>query len=198
MLDVDVLDDPDRAVVALDPVRGRLLAELAQPASAAALAGRLGIARQKVNYHLRTLESHELVQVVEERSWGGLTERLMVANAASYLVSPSALGQLAPDPARGFDRLSASYLLALAGRAVREVGALLRRATERGKRLPALSIDTTVRFRSPADRAAFAGEVSQLLAGLCARYHDASAGNGQSYRVVVVGYPAPVPSAVSA
>ena len=95
MLDLEVIDDPAAATVALDPVRSRLLAELAEPASAAALAGRLGIARQKVNYHLRTLEAHHLVTVAGERRWGGLTERLLVASAESYVVSPDALGPAA-------------------------------------------------------------------------------------------------------
>ena len=35
MLDVEVIEDPAAAAVALDPVRARLLAELAEPASAA-------------------------------------------------------------------------------------------------------------------------------------------------------------------
>ena len=52
MLAVEVIDDPAAAAVALEPVRSRLLSELAEPASAATLAARLGIARQKVNYHL--------------------------------------------------------------------------------------------------------------------------------------------------
>src|SRR6185312_1510418 len=130
MLDVDVIADPAAATVALDPVRSRLLAELATPASAASLAARLGIARQKINYHLRALEAHGLVQVADTRMWGGLTERRLVATAASYVVSPAALGPAAADPARERDRLSASYLVALAARAVREVGSLVRRARE--------------------------------------------------------------------
>src|SRR5258708_1900080 len=107
MLAVEVIDDPGAAVVALEPVRSRLLAELAEPASAATLAARLGIARQKINYHLRALEAHQLVRLAEERQWGGLTERLMVASAASYIVSPGAMGPVAADPSRQRDRLSA-------------------------------------------------------------------------------------------
>src|SRR5688572_33336722 len=128
MLDVEVIDDPAAATIALEPVRSRLLAELAAPASAATLAARLGIARQKLNYHLRTLESHGLVRVAEERRWGGLTERLLVATAHSYVVSPAALGRAAADPSRTLDRLSAGYLIALAARVVREVGQLVKRA----------------------------------------------------------------------
>src|SRR5499427_4526248 len=118
MNDVCVIDDPAAASVALDPVRSRLLSELRAPMSAAALAGRMGLPRQKVNYHLRTLEEHGLVRVDSMKRWGGLTERRMVATASSYVVSPDALGPVAPEPARGMDRLSASYLVALAARAV--------------------------------------------------------------------------------
>src|SRR6266478_1816813 len=135
MLAVEVIDDPVAAAAALEPVRSRLLSELAEPASAAALAARLGLARQKVNYHLRALEAHGLVEVADTRRWGGLTERLLVATAASYVVSPGALGPAAADPGRSADHLSASYLVALAARVIREVGALLRRSRETEKRL---------------------------------------------------------------
>ena len=104
---IHVIDDPAAATVALEPIRSRLLAELAAPASAATLASRVGLTRQKVNYHLNALEAHGLVQLAEERKWGGLTERLLVASAASYVVSPSAMGRVAVDPAREVDRLVA-------------------------------------------------------------------------------------------
>ncbi len=117
MLDVEVIEDPAGAVVALDPVRARLLAELAEPRSAAMLAERVGLTRQKVNYHLRTLESHGLVHVAEKRRWDGLTERLLVASAASYVVLPGALGAVASgDPVRTADSLSARYLIVVAAR----------------------------------------------------------------------------------
>src|SRR5215510_3681895 len=140
MLDVEIIDDPAAAAVALEPVRSRLLAQLNEPASAATLAGRLGIPRQKLNYHLRALEAHGLVEVAQQRKWGGLTERLLVATATSYVVSPAALGPAASDPARDADHLSAGYLVALAARVIREAGALLRRARETGKRLATLSV----------------------------------------------------------
>src|SRR5258708_3361389 len=153
MLALEVIDDPAAAMVALDPVGSRLLSQLAEPASAATLAARLGIARQKINYHLHALETHGLVRVSEKRKWGGLTERLLVATAASYVVSPGAMGPVAADPDRSADRLSASYLIALAARIVRELGALLGRARQIEKRLPTLSIDAVIRFRAAAGRA---------------------------------------------
>jgi DNA-binding transcriptional ArsR family regulator len=189
MIEVEVIDDPAAAVVALDPARARLLAELAEPASAAALAERLGIARQKVNYHLRALEQHGLVRQAGTRQWGGITERRMVATAGSYLVSPAALGPAAADPARTSDRLSASYLIAIAARAVREVGAMLRRAARTDQRFATLSIDTEIRFRSAEERAAFSQELAAGIASLAARYHDPSAPGGRLHRLVAVAHP---------
>ena len=189
--DLEVIDDPAAAMVALDPIRARILAALAQPGSAASLASRVGLARQKVNYHLRALEAHGLVRPVEERRWGGLVERRVVATAASYVVSPAALGDAGSDPARSSDRLSARYLIALAARVVREVADLLRGAKQQGKHLATLAIDTEIRFRSPADRAAFTGELTQAIAGLVARYHDAAAPGGRAHRLILVAHPSP-------
>src|SRR5258708_4649843 len=184
MLDIQVIDDPAAATVALEPMRSRLLSELAAPASAATLATRVGLARQKVNYHLRALESHGLVQLAEKRKWGGLTERLLVATAASYVVSPSALGPVAVDPNREVDRLSANYLIALGARIVREVADLVRRAKKAGKRLATLAVDTEVRFRSPADRAAFSAELAEAITKLVSKYHDESPPGGRVHRLV--------------
>lgn len=191
MLDVQVIDRPAAAIAALDPVRNRVLAELRQPSSAASLAARLGMPRQKVNYHLRALEQQGLAEVAETRRWGGLTERLLVASAASYVVSPGALGSVAADPERATDRLSAGYLVALAARVVREVGDLLRRAETAGKRLATLSVDTEIRFRSAAERAEFSRELAESIARLAARYHDEDAPGGRRHRLVVVAHPTP-------
>src|SRR5919199_3716138 len=125
MLDVAVIGDPAAAEVSLDPVRARLLAHLAEPASASMLAARLGLPRQRVNYHLRALERHGLVELVEERRKGNCTERLLRATAASYVISPSALAAVQPDPERAPDRVSAAWLLAVASRLVRDVGDLI-------------------------------------------------------------------------
>src|SRR5206468_7622825 len=180
-----------RATGAWERTSSRLRSERAAPASAATLATRVGLARQKVNYHLRALEAHGLVRLAQERKWGGLTERLLVATAASYVVSPSAMGPVAADPNREVDRLSASYLIALGARIVREVGDLVRRANESGKRLATLSLDTEVRFRSPTDRAAFSHELTEAITRLVSKYHDESAAGGRAHRLVVVAHPLP-------
>jgi DNA-binding transcriptional ArsR family regulator len=188
VLDVQVIEEPAAAAVALDPMRSRLLAELAQPASAATLAARIGLPRQKVNYHLRTLEAQGLVELAEERKRGGITERVMRATAVTYVISPAAMGETAVDPERAADRFSAGYLVALAGRVVAEVGGLARRADAAGKRLPTLAMDTEIRFRSAEDRAAFAEELTAAVVDLVSRYHH---DDGRPHRVVVAAHPTP-------
>lgn len=189
MDDVAVIADPGAAATALDPTRARLLAALAEPASATMLAARLGLPRQKVNYHLRALERHGLVELVEERRKGNATERLLRATAAAYLISPAALGAAAPDPGRTGDRLSARWLLALGARLVREVGELVTGAARAGKQVATFAIDAEVRFATAADRAAFAEELAGAVAALVAKYHDEAATGGRAHRLLVAIHP---------
>ena len=193
---VEVIERPAAAAVALDPIRARLLAALAEPGSASSLAERIGLPRQKINYHLRTLEAHGLVRLVEERQRRGLTERVVVATARGYVVSPAAMGEASVDLARTPDRLSADYLIALAARAIREVGTLMRRANLAGLRLATLSLDTEIRFRSPTERAQFAAELAETVTRLAARYHAADAPNGRSFRLIVAAHPLPIATPV--
>src|ERR1700754_1193793 len=175
VLDVAVIDDPAAAEVSLDPVRGRLLAGPAAPGSASSLAPVVGLTRQKANYHLRALERHGLLELVEERRKGNCTERVLQATAASYVISPTALSAVAPDPSREPDQRSARWLLAVAGRLVREVGELITGASAARKPLATLGIDSEVRFASAKDRAAFAAELADAVHGLVAKYHDDAA-----------------------
>jgi DNA-binding transcriptional ArsR family regulator len=189
MLDVAVIEDPAAAGVSLDPVRARLLAALAEPGSATTLAGQVGLTRQKVNYHLRALERHGLVELVEERKKGNMTERVLRATAASYLISPAALAAVAPDPDRSPDQLSARWLLALAGRLVQEVGQLITRAKAARQPVATFGLDTEVRFASASDRAAFVAELSDAVERLVAKYHDEAASGGRRHRLFVALHP---------
>lgn len=198
---IEVIADGAAALAALDPIRSRLLAELRIPASATELAPRVGLTRQKVNYHLRKLEDQGLVVTAETRQWGGLTERRLVASAAGYLVSPSALGAAAAAvPVRAADRLSAQYLIALAGRLIREVGAMIAgsRVAVDEHPLPVLALDADVRFKSPADRAAFADELADAVVRLSGRYHDATSPQGRWHRVLIGVHPVPADVVVGA
>lgn len=183
MSDIEVISDPLIAIVALDPIRTKLLSELAEPASAGALATRLGLPRQKINYHLKALEQAGLVHEVQRRLWGGLTERRLRASATAYLIAPAAMGLVAAD------RRSDGSLLAVAARLIRDVATLLTLSRASGKRLSIMSFETDVAFRSPTDRDAFQSEVQAAIATLASKYHAASTETARAYRVVAVAHP---------
>ncbi|MGH3975990.1 MAG: ArsR/SmtB family transcription factor [Pseudonocardiaceae bacterium] len=193
MLNIAVIEDPTAAQVSLDPVRARLLAELAEPGSAAMLAAKLGLPRQKVNYHLKALERHELVELIEERRKGNCIERVLRATAASYVISPNVLAAVEPDPARSPDRLSARWLLAVAARLVRDVGTLITRAARAGKPVATFALDGKVRFASAADRVAFTEELTSAITALVSKYHDEKAEGGRDHHMVIAVHPSVTP-----
>ena len=193
MIELAVIEDPATAEVSLDPIRSRLLAELIEPGSATGVASVLGLPRQQVNYHLKTLERHGLVELVEERRKGNVTERVLQATALSYVISPAALNGVQPDPSRSPDRLSARWLIALAARLVRELGQQVAGAAKARKRLATFGLDGEVRFASAADRAAFAEELATTVTRLIGKYHDEGASGGRDHRVIVAVHPSPKP-----
>jgi DNA-binding transcriptional ArsR family regulator len=191
MFKVTVIEDPAAAEVSLAYLRARLLAELAELASPTMLAAKVDLPRQKVSDHLKMLERHGLIELVEERRTGDVNERVIRATATSYVTSPVALGAVQPDPARSPDELSARWLLALAARLVREVGELIIGAEKARKRIATYALDGEVRFASAADRSAFAEELANAVSALVAKYNDASAKRGRDYRLIVAVHPKP-------
>jgi len=188
---IGVIQDPAAAAALLHPVRQSILEALREPGSASTLAPRLGLPRQKVNYHLRELERHDLVELIEERRKGNCTERVLRSKAYSYVISPETVARLAVDPEQLRDRFSSSYLTALAARTLRELGELRLQADRANKQLATLSLESDVRFASPETRAAFGEELAAAVADLIEKYHDSSAENGRSFRLVVGAYPHP-------
>lgn len=185
----EVISHPEAATIALHHTRRALLAALVEPQSAAGLARQLGLPRQRLNYHLRELERCGLVALVEERRKGNCTERVLQTTARSFVISPNALGVVGPTPDAANDRFSASYVVALAARAIHEVGALETRARAENKRLSTLAIDAEVRFATADARAAFADELSACVARLVATYHDDTATGGRAYRLTAFVHP---------
>jgi len=189
MKDIQVIEDPHVAEVSLDPMRSRILEALVEPASAATVAGRIGAPRQKVNYHLKALESAGLVELVEERRKGNMTERVMQSSAGSYLISPLALASMAPKPEKYTDRFSAFWMLALAGRLVQEVGKLIAGAVAARKPLATFAIDAELSFASARERAEFAQELSAVVDSLVEKYHDGDAPGARRHRLVLALHP---------
>lgn len=186
MDDIRVLTEPAAIEAAIDPIRASILEALTEPGSATTVAAAVGLTRQKVNYHLKALEAHGLVELAETRSWGGITERFVRRSARHLVVSPDALPSAVLDPDEVDDRLSAAYLIAVNARTVSEVGAITRDAPD--VRLPTMTVDTVIGFASPEDRAAFAAELQFAVATLAAKYHH---DDGRPHRLTVSSYPRP-------
>lgn len=187
---LDIIDDPARARAALQPIRLRLLQLLDRPRSAPQLAKAMGMPRQRVLYHLRTLEAQRLVEAHEHGNVGRRIDRSYVRTATSYAIAPKTLGGVAVDARAVADAFSSAYLSAVAGRALNDLAALGRAAAARGKRLPTLTLETDVRFATPAEQRRFADELTTALAALAAKYHHPDAPEGRTFRVFACGYPA--------
>lgn len=186
-----VLDTPDQASAILDPVRGRILAHLRDPDSAAGTARALDLPRQRLGYHIRELERVGLLASVGERRQSNYVERLLQATARQYVISPAALQGRAVEPDRIRDRFSSEYLVASAARTIEQVGTLQRVARAAGNKLPTLTIETEVRFASPDASHAFATALARAVAGLVAEFNDDTAPHGRRFRVVAGVHPAP-------
>jgi DNA-binding transcriptional ArsR family regulator len=187
---LDVVHDPGRAAVVLDPLRLRMLGELRdEPDSASGLARRLRLPRQKLNYHLRELEKEGFVELVEERRKGNCIERLVQATARAYVIDPGIMGSLGIDPGEFQDRFSAAYLVAVAAKTIRDVAHLRQKAEKAGKRLATFTLQTEVRFASAAERAAYVEELTAAMARLAAKYHNEQAEGGRRFQFVLGAYP---------
>lgn len=200
--DIGIIDRPEPAAALLQrPVRLRILERLREPDSATGVARTLGLPRQRINYHVRELEKEGLLREVGERKRGNCVERLVQATARRYLIAPQTLGELGADAGEVEDRFSTAYLLGAAARTIRDVGLLREAADRAGKRLPTLTAETEIRFRSPADQQAFAEEATIFLQEMAARFHDAEAPDGRAFRLTFTGHPTPrgpgAPGAVS-
>ena len=95
-----VLDDPEVLRLIADPLRLRILERLRQaPHTVTELAELLGVARTRLYYHVRLLESHDLVAVAETHVVAGITEKRYRVTAYRLSVDKSLLGGLGSDQA---------------------------------------------------------------------------------------------------
>jgi len=96
MNSVHVIRSIEAAAAVLDPVRLRVLSELVAGGeqTGAALARRVTIPRQLVNYHVRALEAAGLLVTSGVVRRGSATERRVRAVADRFSIDPSVLGPL--------------------------------------------------------------------------------------------------------
>ncbi len=186
---VEVISDTNRANVLLNPSRLAILERLKEPTSSASLARQLDLPRQRLNYHMRALERHNLVALVEERKRGSALERLYHRTADTFAISIDAIGQMGTSPERVQDRFSSAYQIAHACRVIVDLGALRAGAEQAGKSLPTFMLEVDVRFADASARNAFTQELTDAVAALVQRYHAADAPRGRTFNYYVGAYP---------
>lgn len=193
----DSVAELSRAAALLDPLRLRILESLREPDSAAGLARRLRLPRQKVNYHLRELARKRFLERAGQRRRRNMTERLYRATAQGYTLSPELLGRLGLPRERAEDSFSVAALWGLLALGQTELSRAAREAAAQDKRLATLSLQSELRFESAEQRARFAEELRRAIVDVVAKYSsphtmaDGSAGAGRPYRVIAGCYPIP-------
>ena len=181
---MELLEREGQVKAALSPIRRQLLTMLGEPASAVELARRTGIARQKLNYHLRVLEEAGLVELVETRQRRGCVERVLRATADELVVDPRIL---APgERLRSRDRYAAEHLVDAAADVVRTVSRLQAGADAAQKRLLTFTVEADISFGAPADVHAFTDALAAAVAELGERF---GSDQGQRFRLLVGGHP---------
>ncbi|WP_162245657.1 ArsR/SmtB family transcription factor [Brevundimonas sp. Root1279] len=182
-----LLDDLDTALLALAPIRRAILSALDEPTSAAGLAEKLGMPRQKIGHHLRALEAAGLIQPAGERKKRGFTERLFTA-ADRYVLDPALLQPPRdPEAVEAQDRHAADHLIQTASTLVRDVARMRQAAEAEGSRLLTLTVEADLSFATPADFDAFTEEATAAVAALARRY---AAPEGRRYRLTAAAHPA--------
>jgi DNA-binding transcriptional ArsR family regulator len=186
--EVLTIDDPEALQALSHPLRVRILDALRQPDSAAAVARRLGEARQKVNYHLKEMEHHGLVVASGERRTGNFVESLYQAAARTLVVLPRAAWGDPRRLAAMADQVSLENLVALGERLARDAAVLLDRAAFDGEEIASAAVEAEVQFASEADRAAFLEAYLAAVGPLLRRYGSKA---GSRYRVALAAYADP-------
>ena len=199
-----VTDGPRAAALMQHPVRRRIVALARTPMSATEMAGRLGLTRQRVNYHVRQLERARFLERAERRLRRNMMEQRYVATARSYVIAPALLGALAPHANAVQDAASAAALFAITSRAQDDLTRVLAHADALSKRVATLSLTTDIRFATADQRAEFTRALERAITDLIASHsapftrEGGSAGDGRPYRLFVGCHPIPAePSTAS-
>jgi len=181
--------DSDTVSAMASRFRQDLLEALTEPDSAANLARRFDMSRQRIGYHMRELEKAGCIELAGERQQRGLTEKLFRVRPLAYVFGPDL-----PRARADEDRFSWATLLNLIAGALWDLVRLRRGADAAGKRLATLAIETELRFPGPGARRAFTEDLVSAIDTVVARHHQPDAEDGRDFRLVLGAYPAPAPN----
>ena len=97
MDDVLFISDLETLKTVAEPTRVAILEQLSEPQSVTQLAGALQVPRTRLYHHMELLRARGLIDVVEERRVGAMTELIYAPTAKTYRLDPRLLdsGELA-------------------------------------------------------------------------------------------------------
>jgi DNA-binding transcriptional ArsR family regulator len=195
--EIATVSDPRIAGLLLHPLRSRLLALARDPVSSSDLARRVGMPRQRVNYHVRALEAAGFLKPAGRQRKRNMVEQRYVATARAFVLSPVVLGPVGADWRDISDPSSADYLLALTEQVCADLVLVHGEAGAAGREASTLSLKAQFRFESPGQRAEFTRAVREAIVAVIARHthpnrlENGRPGRGQPFRLVLACYPAP-------
>jgi len=182
-----LIDDPEKALLALSPTKRQLLEALREPGSAASLAARMNMPRQRLGHHLRALEAAGLIRLVEERRRRGFTERVLVADAQAFVVDPDLLDRR-KKAIETQDKFASQHLVNVAAEIVREVTRMQSSAEQAGQRLLTFTIEADVGFGKPNEFEDFTLALANAVSELARKYPRDQ--GRRAYRVIIGAHPA--------
>ena len=174
---VRVIDDVATLKAMADPTRAAILELLTEPRSVTELAHALDVPRTRLYHHIELLREKGLVEQVDERRVGALTERIYALTAKTF--RPSARLVHSGDPA---DRVDALTTLLFD-----TTKADLKLSLEASKGEPLLDLGRSIAFLSDEDSQRFIAEVKSLVERFDAAH--AMTSSARPYALVWALYP---------
>jgi DNA-binding transcriptional ArsR family regulator len=191
MQDVFYIEDLERAITLLKPLRLEILRRLDEPRTCPELADFFDESAQKIYYHIKAMEQAGLVEKTEERRVRGVMEGYYQAKARSYWLAPKLVGQIGGGRTSQ-DQISLNVLLQLAEEVIEDTGRL-GNASALGQDVPSLSMSAHIHLPNAARRTEFLQEVQQIFQQLALKYgvpqDDIAITDEQGFRLVLMCYP---------
>jgi biotin operon repressor len=193
--DIRCVTDRAHAAEVLHPLRLEILRLAREPVSASELAPRMGLSRQRVNYHVRLLARSGFLRRAGRRRRRNMVEQRYVASARALLLSPELLGAVGADWRNVEDASSATYLLALGCQMGSDLIRVWREGETSGKRAATLSLKSQFRFETAQQREKFVRALQEAVVRVVTEHTspnlrpDGSSAPGQPYRLVLGVYP---------
>jgi DNA-binding transcriptional ArsR family regulator len=193
--DLGCITDRAYAAEVLHPLRLEILRLAREPVSASELSPRLGLTRQRVNYHVRLLARSGFLRRAGRRRRRNMIEQRYVASARAFLLSPDLLGAVGADWRHIEDPTSAAYLLALGCQMESDLIRVWREDKAPGKPASTLSLKSQFRFESAEQRERFTRALEQAVVRVVTEHTspnlrpDGAAAPGRPYRLVLGVYP---------